>query len=91
MDYGSAINIAIGCVVASYLDIASKTKLIDTLREIKEKLEKISEIKESNEEIIKIKITKKMKDKMERCSCKEEWKKDDDCAGCCCSICVLNY
>lgn len=43
MDYEKAINMAVGCVMASYLDTDKKTEVIETLRDLEEKFNEIKE------------------------------------------------
>ena len=37
MDYEKAVNMAVGCVMNSYLDMDKKTEVIETLRNLEEK------------------------------------------------------
>lgn len=43
MDFEKAINIAIGCVMASHMENKEKREVIETLRELEEYLEKIQD------------------------------------------------
>lgn len=43
MEMSKAINIAVGCVMASYLEMDEKREVIETLRNIEGAIESISE------------------------------------------------
>jgi hypothetical protein len=44
MDISKAINIAVGCVMGSYVENGTKHLVIDKLREVEQSLQKIPEL-----------------------------------------------
>ena len=43
IDYMSAVNIAVGCVMAANVDSKTKAQVIEVLREMEGKIEKLEE------------------------------------------------
>ena len=43
IDFTSAVNIAVGCVLAANVDIKTKSQVINSIREMEKRIEKLEE------------------------------------------------
>ena len=54
IDFTSAVNIAVGCVLAANVDIKTKSQVIDSIREMEKQIEKLEDINSAQHNMIEM-------------------------------------